>query len=439
MCSKKIAADLPPPPPLVIRYSRVVSRSPVFYGWVILAAGSIGMIMTSPGQTYAVSIFIDSFIVDLGISRSVVSTLYSVGTLVGSFALPFVGRQIDRRGGRMMVTAISALFGVACIYMGLIQNAVMLGLGFIAIRMLGQGSLGLVCTNVINQWWVRRRGMVMGISGVLMSLLALGGFPNLIHWLIWQYGWRVAYSLLGLALLVLMAPLGYLFFRDKPEEYGLHPDGVKATPASEVTGSPAMIEENWTLSEAIQTRSFWVVALGLSAVSMLGTGLFFHMVSILNDGGLSAGEAASVFVPIAVTTALVNLGSGILIDRVRIRVILAAALLTLALSLWMAPRLQGLEWAFLYGIVLGSTSGLQRTVSTVVWAAYFGRRHLGSITGLTSTILVAASALGPMPFGIARDLLGSYTTILTVCTIVPLLLALASLLTGRPGRPANPV
>jgi sugar phosphate permease len=434
MQSKKIGADSPPKALLGPSYSRVVNRSPVFYGWVILVAGSIGMIMTSPGQTYAVSIFIDSFIADLGISRSVVSTLYSMGTLVGSFALPFVGRQIDHRGGRMIVVIISVLFGIACIYMGIIQNALMLGLGFIAIRMLGQGSLGLVCTNVINQWWVRRRGMAMGISGVLMSLLALGGFPNLIYWLISQYGWRVSYGLLGMTLILFMAPLGYLFFRDRPEEYGLQPDGAKTTTTTNENISPSTIEENWTLAEAIRTRSFWIVSLGLGVISMLGTGLFFHMVSILNDGGLTAAEAASVFVPIAVTTAVVNLGSGILIDRVRIRVILAAALLTLAISLWMAPRFQGLEWAFLYGIVLGSMSGLQRTASTVVWAAYFGRRHLGSITGLSSTILVAASALGPMPFGIARDVLGSYTVVLTVCAIAPLILAGASLLTGRPNK-----
>lgn len=136
--------------------------------------------MSSPGQTYVVSIFIESFITDLGISRSLVSTLYTLGTLVGSFVLPIVGYQIDRHGARLIVVLITALFGFACVYMGYVQNAFMLGLGFIALRMLGQGSLGLVCTNIINQWWVRRRGMVMGISGMAGSLISLGGFPNLV-------------------------------------------------------------------------------------------------------------------------------------------------------------------------------------------------------------------------------------------------------------------
>ncbi len=72
--------------------------------------GTLGMIMTSPGQTYSVSIFIEHFINDLGISRSLVSTLYTAGTLIGSFALPIVGRQIDRRGARAVMLIVAALF-----------------------------------------------------------------------------------------------------------------------------------------------------------------------------------------------------------------------------------------------------------------------------------------------------------------------------------------
>ena len=145
------------------RQARIVAWSPIYYGWIILVAAGIGRVMTSPGQTYSVSIFIQQFIEDLGISRSLVSTLYTLGTLAGSLALPFVGRQIDRRGPRLMVSVITALFAVSCVYMGFVHNAVMLGIGFVLIRMLGQGSLGLVCSNVVNRWWVRRRGTMLGI------------------------------------------------------------------------------------------------------------------------------------------------------------------------------------------------------------------------------------------------------------------------------------
>lgn len=152
-------------------------------GWVVLIIGTIGLVMTSPGQTYAVSIYIEHFIADLGISRSLVSTLYTAGTLIASLALPMVGQQLDRIGSRRMFAIITVIFGLACIYMGFVQNAVMLLIGFILLRMLGQGSLSLVSRNVINQWWVRRRGMAMGIGGMVSTLLGSGSFPNLIVWI----------------------------------------------------------------------------------------------------------------------------------------------------------------------------------------------------------------------------------------------------------------
>lgn len=413
-------------------------------------SATFGMIMTSPGQTYAVSIFIEHFIRDLGINRSIVSTLYTAGTLIGSFALPFVGRQIDRRGARFMVVIISFAFGLACIYMGAVRNALMLGIGFVAIRMLGQGSLGLVSTNVINQWWVQRRGVVLGISGVASALIGVGAFPNLLNWLIPLYGWRVTYVLLGVVLLLVMTPVGYFFYQNRPEEFGLLPDGHqkrrtnedgarKTSTATESATESATVpvyvaEENWTLPEALRTPIYWVFTAGLASISMLGTGLTFHIVSIFADSGMDATLAAAAFVPVATTQAVTNLGSGFLVERIRLRTLLSISLLLQTLALWLTPYLSSSWLVLLFGVNLGAIFGLQRTVSSVAWAKYFGRLHLGAIAGFSSTILVAASALGPMPMGIARDLLGSYTTTLRILAVIPLVLAGASLFVDRPQR-----
>lgn len=417
----------------------IVNRSPVFYGWVILLAATFGQIMTSPGQTYVNSIFIEYFIRDLEISRTLVSTLYTVGTLVASLALPWVGRQVDLRGQRVMVVAISVSFGLACLYMGFVHSALMLLVGFTLLRMLGQGSLSLVSTNVINQWWVRRRGPLLGISGVAVALIGVGGFPNLVNWMIPLYGWRATYFLLGAVLILVMAPVGYLFYRNRPEEHGLLPDGMRtdgATPGVAST-APRFSEDNWTLREAIRTPVYWVFTAGLASISMLGTGMQFHVVSIFADNGLSSTLAAASYVPVAITSAAANLASGFLVDRVRLRVIMAIALLLQAVSLWMVSYLNVVALAMLFGVVIGATSGLMRTVSTVAWAKYYGRRHLGSISGVTSTVLVASSALGPLPMGLARDLLGSYTVTLAVLAVIPMALAVASLFVDRPARRAE--
>lgn len=412
--------------------SLIVNKSPFYYGWVILAAGTLGMIMTSPGQTYAVSVFIEHFIADLGISRSLVSTLYALGTLTGSLALFAVGREIDRRGSRFMVVVIAMAFGLACVYMGAVRGPLMLVLGFVAIRMLGQGSLNLVSQNVINQWWVDRRGTIMGISGLFTSLLGVGGFPSLINWMIPQFGWRTSYALLGALLIVIMVPVGYLFFRERPEEYGLLPDGAEE--AEESTMPVRAPEAAWTRAEALRTPTFWILAAGATSVAMLSTALFFHMVSIFADNQLPATVAASVYVPIAATTALMTVTSGALLDRISLRYALAAALVLLALSMGLVQMLTSVALAFLYGVLLGATMGLYRTVANVAWAHYFGRKHLGAISGAASTVMIIGAAVGPIPLGVARDVMGSYNLALTLLALIPLALSVTSLLWLKPVR-----
>ncbi|MEA3407591.1 MAG: MFS transporter [Chloroflexota bacterium] len=416
-----------------IRYSRLVNELPIYYGWVIVVASVIGRVMTSPGQTYTISIFIEHFIADLGISRSLASTLYTIGTLAGGLSLPFVGQQLDKRGPRVMAGVITVLFTLACIYMGFVQGPIMLGFGFVLLRMLGQGSLSMISSNVINRWWVRRRGTVLGIAGVLSSVLGSGLFPSLVYALIGRFGWRSTYPLLGLLVAVVMLPVGLLLYRSQPEDYGLEPDGGMADKDKRGRDEQAA-EENWTRAEAVRTAAFWSAGLGLAAISMLGTGLQFHMVSIFRDSGLPEGAAAAAFLPIAVTVGIVNLTSGMLVDRIPVRFLLCVALLLQATSLVMAPRLQGRTMASIYGVVMGMTTGLQFTVSTVIWATYYGRRHLGSIRGAASLVTIGGSALGPMPMGVARDLLGSYDLALTVAAALPLALALLALTVRRPTR-----
>lgn len=83
-------------------------------------------------------------------------------------------------------------------------------------------------------------------------------------------------------------------------------------------------------------------------------------------------------------------------------------------------------------ILAAGGTGQIMIVGSVVWAKYFGRLQLDSITGVSLTLGVAGSALGPMPFGIARDLLGDNAAVLTGFALVSFVLALITLLFMRP-------
>lgn len=411
--------------------SKIIDKSPVHYGWVILVVGTLGIIMSSPGQTYSFSIFIEEFINDLGLSRSLVSTMYAIGTVTGSTALPFIGKQIDKYGNRRMVVVIALAFGIATLYMSFVSNAIMLLVGVIFMRMLGQSSITLVSSNTINQWWVKRRGIILGISTVAAATLGTGLFPNLINRLIPQFGWRMTYVILGIAIWAIMIPIGYFFFREQPELYGKLPDGRTETVSEEAeTNDP--IEENWTRAEAIRTPAFWIIVFTLGALSMLGTGLTFHIVSIFADNGLSADLAAAVFFPMALTTALFSIPGGWLMDRVKPNYMLFCMMIFLTTTILMSLSITSPQMAIVYGITFGTTNAFGRIISSVIYANYFGRKHLGSISGLAYFLGSTASGLGPILYGVGRDLSGSYWPTLVVSACYPVIMAILVLFMRKP-------
>ena len=179
--------------------------------------------MTVPGQTAGVSVFFDPISTDLGISRTSASIAYAAGTLAGILPAPLIGRWIDRRGPRLTATIIAAGLALACVLMAAVQSAMTLLIGFALLRGAAIGGLSLVSQQVVNLWFVRRRG----IAAAAVSLgLAAGSmmFPQLIDSLISLYGWRGAYLALAGIVACSILPIAAALFRDRPEKYGLSTD-----------------------------------------------------------------------------------------------------------------------------------------------------------------------------------------------------------------------
>lgn len=403
--------------------SRLVAGSRLYYGWWVVLAGTLGAMMTFPGQTTGVSVFLDPIIDDLGLTRSGVSALYLAGTLVGSLTLPFSGRFVDRRGPRTAVIVFATAFALACAWMGLTTGAVMLFVGFTLVRALGQGALSLVSAHVIAIWFVRRRGIAIGLLGI-GTALASAVFPVALEALIGAVGWRISYAALGLLVAVTILPVGVLVFRDRPESYGLRPDGF--APSVDDPVADAAPEVDYTLPQARRTITFWLYVTGLTFASAFGTGLVFHHFSILAEGGIGRSDAALAFVWFGVASAAANLGTGALIRTVAPRFLLAAMLLALGAGLLLAGFVPGPEVILAYGLLLGARNGMFGSLDNNVFAYYFGRRHLGSVKGFATTALVVGSAVGPLIMATGYDLLGSYTATMIACAMPPLALAVVA-------------
>jgi MFS family permease len=375
-----------------------------FLGWRIVALAIVTGALTGPGQTIGVSVFVDPFIDDLGLSRSSVSTAYLIGTMIAALGLPMVGTQIDRVGARRAMMAIGAGFGAALVAMSGVQGFTTLVVGFVAIRLLGQGSLSLVSTISVTHWFERRRGTAMGIFStgmrVLMSLVPVG-----LSIVIVGFGWRIAWVVAGLAVWMIVVPIARFGLVDRPSDVGQVTDGPLDAPAE---AEETVAIESVARSDALRTARFWVLLSATMSIGMLSTALNFHQISLLGDAGLTPVQAAVMFLPQVVGTAIAGVAFGYLADRLTGRILIPMVMALLAAALLLAANLTPGIVIVVYAICLGAAGGAGSAVSATLLPRWFGLRHIGAIQGAASLLMVASTSLGPVAFSMARDIAGDY-------------------------------
>ena len=414
------------PQTLKERLSPAAAKPDNFYGWHIVAYAAIALAATAPGQTAAVSAFIDPMIRDLGVSRGQISTAYLVGTLTGAGAMPFVGRAIDRFGTRRSMLVIGTLFGAVLLSLSLVHGLTGLTLGFVGIRLLGQGALGLTATTAAARWFVRRRGSALGIVSAA-GAAGISAAPLLLERLISAHGWRTAWIVEGLLIWAVVIPLAIFAMKDDPAHLGQRPDGV---PVEEHDAHRA--ERGATRREAFRTPFFWVLTAGVAVSGLLSTAVAFHQISLLGERGLSTAEAAANFMPQTIAGLVATLATGHLVDRISSRWLTAASMLMLAGALVWAVVVDPGWSAIGFGVALGASGSSIRALESASVPKYFGTKHLGSIRGFVASISVGSTAFGPLLFATGFEATGSYTTVLLGSVALPLAVVVAAVVVKPP-------
>ena len=423
------------------------SRFPFFYGWVIVFAATIGSIFSIPGQTMGFSVFTDVLIEELGLSRVQLSLAYCLGTVASGLTLPWLGRVLDRWGERRMAVASVLATGLVLFYLAncnlIIQSLgqalpaaaaafIVIGLGFYMIRAAAQGVLSMTCRNAIGKWFDHRRGLALAISGVLVSF-SYSFAPRGLDWLIDRYGYDGAWLRMGVVTIVIMGPIAWLLFRDTPEEAGLEMDGGKV--ASAAAANPDMqIHREFTRGEALRDYSFWVFNLTFSFYGLYATAFTFHILSLASEYQFAEERILSLFVPIAATSVLTNLVFGAINARLRLKwllLVMNIGCLSATLGMLFLDKPGGVS---AYVIGNGIASGGFVSLTGIVFPRFYGRLHLGAISGVNMSAMVIASGLGPLAFGLCQQFSGSYRGILVASVFVPTLLALLSLRADNPQR-----
>ncbi len=405
-----------------------------FYGWVMVAVAALGVFISGPGQSHTFSVFVGPISDDLGISSASIAAAYGAATLIAALMLPQSGRLVDRYGVRKAMLAMTALLGVGCLVFGAAANVLWLAVGFAMLRFFGQGSLMLGCANLVSQWFSKSRGLAMGLMALGFGV-SMAVHPPLGQYLIDAYGWRQAWVVLGLLTwLMLLPPLAFLVF-DKPEDVGLLPDGERRGHARSGAASQPPDIPGLTLSQAVRTLSFYIVATGWFAIAMLVTTLHFWQVTLMHRQGVDTEFAAWVFPisAIAMVCAMPLVGRGF--DRYRTRYVFATGLMITGLSLLAVTLVANAATALAYAVLFGINNAFSMTMIGYIWPRYFGRRHLGSIQGTGQMIGVIGASLGPVPVGWAIDVFADPTATVRALAIFPILWALVVI--GRLRAPAS--
>ena len=422
------------------------NKVPFFYGYVVLVIGSLGVLASIPGQTVGVSVFTDPVKDALGLSRNQFSNAYMIGTLLSAFFVSKAGLLFDRYGARYVAFGATILLGFSLMLCALsvqmsehmqsfldirswtVPFGIMCVLFFL-IRFSGQGVLTMASRNMIMLWFDKNRGKVNAVSSVTVSL-GFSSSPLVMNYLIDNHGWERSWQILAVGLFLFSFCILQLY-RNKPEDFNLVPDGVRKH-IKKVADTPKQIVKDFTLTEAKRTRGFWMFGLILAFNSFFATGFTFHVVSIFATQGYDKSHAIAIFIPISIIALSVSTCCNILSDYISHKIYLYIMLTAGVLA---ASGLIGLSHPLgIYGLVagLGIMSGLFAVINAVTWPRYYGRLHLGAISGKVMSFLVIGSAIAPSLFSYCFTTLGSYAYIGYIALAFLLYLILGSVVVKNP-------
>jgi cyanate permease len=368
------------------------------------------------------AVFTDSFIEVLGLTRTELSLAYLVGTVGSSLFLARAGRWYDLFGGRTMITISSLVLSLMIVYISFVDSlSTMLGgssfisfflimIGYFGVRFFGQGILTSCSRNVLLLWFVKKRGLVGGIRNVFVSL----GFsiaPLFLAGLISLYGWRESLWILAALGGFGFSLMAFIFIRDNPQSCGMRADGVDSGSQEEIQEEA----ESVTLHLVKRNPIFWIYSLSLSMHALFGTAIVFHIVSIFEEVGKGKAEAFSYFIPAAIFSTTSNLFASWAADKINLKPILIIMLLSFCVGSLGFINLEK-DWGFwVLAFGFGVGGGLWGVISNLTFIRFFGPKHLGEISGFSTSLTVFASAIGPAAFSLGFDYFGNYAAPAKIC------------------------
>jgi MFS family permease len=391
--------------------SEKTPKKGIYYGWYIIAAMFfVGVAAT--GSRMGFGVFVETWEKEWGVSTAAISLAAAIGALVSGVAQPIFGRLTDKYGGRRVMILSLAVSGVATIGLATVSNVfgLIILYGFVLSFVFG-GVSPTIKGVVIARWFERRRGMAMGI---LMAGAAIGAMivvPFLSYALI-EFGWKTAWVIIGIVILVLGLPVLYLVVRNTPQEMGMNPDGDE--PVTSESGEVEIIVrpvgpsyvEDW--KKSYRSAPMWQLTFGFLVCGITSTSMTIHFVRWAISEDVSVSYAAFAFGVLSVLNAVGVFTMGMLSDKMQRKNLLGIVYLTRAVAFISLIVFPGniAVWAFAF---VGGVSWLATVpMTSSLTADVYGTRNLGTLSGFTGLAHSLGGAAAVLLFGLAFTAWGSY-------------------------------
>jgi OFA family oxalate/formate antiporter-like MFS transporter len=419
--------------------SRLKNFLPFFYGWVVVGASSTAIFARMAPNITTLTIFIFPLSQQFGWSRTLISGSVSAGALAALVLSPVVGWCIDKFGARPVLIISVLVMGVAMISMAWATIPLTFYVAFASARVIFHTSAPIGASTVSARWFIRKRGRAIGVvflGGAIGGLI----FTMLAAQMIDHYSMKAAWITIGVVVLVVSLAPCLLLVVERPEDMGLFPDNdMPATDDDPDHGSNSItgptMEDSWSLSEAMRTKSFWVLFFMGMAMFCVNTGTNVHIGAYYRDQGLSLTLAAVAISFSWLVSAFGSVVWGWVLEKIEARYAYSMVFIILGVSTAYLLSVNSTAEALVAAGLIGSVSSGSNVIISILYANYYGRNSLGRIRGVSETGVLLGQSVGPLLAGILFDTQGSYSFVFVLFSGIALACSVIVLAAKPPVRP----
>jgi len=403
--------------------------SRLFYGWWIVIGGFILHFIGIGIGINAIGVFFKPVVESLGFTRGDFSLYFTISALSMMLAAPFIGKLLEKFDVRIVMGISTTLLAVG---FALFSQCTTLTHFYLVAIVVGVGHAGshiIPVSMMINNWFVKRRGMAMGI---VFSATGLGGlvFNPVANWLVLNYGWEKTYIILGALIGIFCIPTAILVMRRTPEDMGLLPDGA-TTRDKKATAEAAA---GFTLGQAVKLPIFWMLAGVIFFVSTLNMGIQQHLIPYLTDLGHSPTFAANIMAVYLGMTIPGKLVLGRFSDRQGVLWGFIAFSVVLGVGIGILFGAKAAWVAVLFGVVYGFANAIQTVAPPLMTADGLGLKHYALIYGVMNIFSTLGAGLGMPISGYIYDATGSYGYAFVLYIVLTALALILGILAMRRAR-----